>query len=75
MVLQLRPGRTGGLRLLGDGEGLHLQTQETGGRSLVRGNRGRVKAASGSRNTLEALDAAAVAMAMLAAGSGGQVDQ
>lgn len=54
---------------------MHLQAQVTGGRSLVRGNRGRVKAASGSRNTLEALDAAAVAMAMLAAGSGGQADQ
>lgn len=41
----------------------------------MKGSRGRVKAASGSRNTLEALDGAAVAMAMLAAGSGGQVDQ
>lgn len=41
----------------------------------MRRNRGRVKAASGSRNALEVLDAAAVAMATLAAGSGGQVDQ
>lgn len=56
---------------------LHRQAQLTGGRSLERGSGGGwgVKAASGSRNTPEALDAAAVAMVMLAAGNGGQVDQ